>query len=112
MVFGSKLSNKIHSYLEMRDHTELYTSKFLDQDSIQKYQSLLSTLQQVVSLCRLDINTAVITILSFRVKLRKEQMDRVKRIYSYLTKFKYATIRIRTEELDLSSLPNQIFKQE
>ena len=37
-------------------------------------------------------------------------MDRVKRIYSYLTKFKYATIRIRTEELDLSSLPNQIFK--
>ena len=39
-------------------------------------------------------------------------MDRVKRIYSYLSQFQHATIRIRTEEPDLSSLPNQVFDQE
>jgi len=39
-------------------------------------------------------------------------MDRVKRIYSYLSKFKHATIRIRTKEPDLSGLPNQAFDWE
>ena len=34
-------------------------------------------------------------------------MDRVKIIYSCLSKFKDATIRIRTEEPDLSGLPDQ-----
>ena len=45
------------------------------------------------------------TIASFRIELRKVHMDRVKRIYSYLPKFKHATIRIRTKESDLSILP-------
>ena len=39
-------------------------------------------------------------------------MDRVKRIYSYLSKFKHAIIRIRTKEPDLSGLSNQIFDYE
>ena len=108
-IFGRKSSNKIHSPLEKEDCPELDTSEFLNQDRIQKYQSLLSVLEQAVSLGRLDINTAVITMASFRVKLRKGHMDRVKRIYSYLSKFKHATIRIRTKEPDLSGLPNQVF---
>ena len=58
----------------------------------------------------LDANTAVIIIISFRVEPRKGHIDRVKRIYSYLSKFKYATIRIRTKEPNLSSLPNQVFE--
>ena len=39
-------------------------------------------------------------------------MDRVKRIYSYLIKFKHATIRIRTEEPDMSGLSGQVFNWE
>ena len=39
-------------------------------------------------------------------------MDRVKRIYSYLVKFKHATMRIRTEEADISSLSDQVFDWE
>ena len=46
---------------------------------------------------------------SFSVGPRKGHMDRVKSIYSYLSRFKHATIRIRTKEPDLSSLSNQIF---
>ena len=111
-MFGHKPSNKIHSPLEKGDHPELDTSEFLDQDGIQKYQSLLGALQWAVSLGRLDVNTAVMTMASFRVEPRKGHMDRVKRIYSYLSKFKHATIRIRTEEPDLSSLPDQVFDWE
>ena len=61
---------------------------------------------------RLDANTAVITTSSFRVEPRKGYIDRVKRIYSYLFKFKHTTIRIRAEEPDLSGLPNQVFERE
>ena len=71
IIFRSKPSNKIHSPLEKGDHLELDTSKFLNQDSIQKCQSLFSALQQAVSLGKLEVNTLVITMSSFRVKPRK-----------------------------------------
>ena len=79
-MFGHKPSNKIHSPLEKGDHPELDTSEFLNQDGIQKYQSLLGALQWAVSLGRLDVNTAVMTMASFRVEPKKGHMDRVKRI--------------------------------
>ena len=52
------------------------------------------------------------TISSFRVEPKKEHKDRVKKIYSYLSKFRYTTIRIRTKEPDLSSLSDQAFEWE
>ena len=58
-----------------------------------------------MSLGRLDVNTAVKTLASFRAKPRKGHLDRARRVVSYLVKFKHATIRIRTEEPDLSFIP-------
>ena len=49
---------------------------------------------------------------SFRVEARKGYIERIKRIYSYLSKFKYTTIRIGTEEPNLSSLLDQAFDWE
>jgi len=49
------------------------------------------------------------TMSSFRAEPRVGHMDRVKRMYSYLSKFKHATIRIRTGEPDYSDLPDQDF---
>ena len=49
------------------------------------------------------------TTLTFRVEPRKGQLDRVKRIYCYLAKFKHVTIQIRTKELDMSELLDQNF---
>ena len=69
-------------------------------------------MQWTVSFGRFDINTAVMTLSSFRVKSRKGHMDRVKRIYSFLAKFKHAAIRIRIEELDMTGLPIQAFNWE
>ena len=98
--------------MDKGDHPELDTSDFLDQDGIQKYQSLIGALQWTVSLGRLDINTAVMSLSSFRVEPSQGHMDRVKRIYSCLANMRHGTIRIRTEEPDLSGLPDQLFDWE
>ena len=58
-----------------------------------------------MSLGRLDVNTLVINLVSFSAEPRQGYLDRAKRVVSYLVKFKHATIRIRTEEHDLSSIP-------
>ena len=57
---------------------------------------------------RFDIQTAVMSPMSsFRAAPRKLHLERVKRIYSYISKIKHVTIRVRTEEPDFSGLPNE-----
>ena len=45
------------------------------------------------------------TLEHFRVEPRQVHLDLCKIVVSYLAKFKWATIRIRTEEPDFSSIP-------
>ena len=65
-----------------------------------------------MSLGRLDINTSIIALDSFRAKLRKEYFERVKRIVSYLIKFKHTTIRFRSDKPNLYSSPIGIYEWE
>ena len=65
---------------------------------------MIVALQWVVTIGRFDVQTAVMTLSSFRVAPRRGHLDRVKRIYGYLYKMRHGTIRIRTEEPDLSTL--------
>ena len=58
-----------------------------------------------MSLERLDANTAVMKLASFRAMPRKGHLDRARLVVSYLVKFKHGTIAIQTEEPDLSSMP-------
>ena len=51
------------------------------------------------------MSTAVATLASFRAEPRKGHLERAKRVVSYLVKFRHATIRFRTEEPDMSSVP-------
>ena len=111
-MFGSNPKLTVMSKLEKGDYPELDTSKYLDQDGIQKYQSFIRAMQWTVSLGRLDANTAVMTLASFRAEPREGHPDRAKRVVSYLVKFKHAIIRIRTEEPDLSSIPITPYEQE
>ena len=104
-MFGSKSKELCVLLLEKGDHPELDTSKYVDQDGTQKCQYLIGAIQWAVSLGRLDVNTAVMTLASFRAEPREGHLDRARRVVSYLVKFKHATIRIRTEEPDLSSIP-------
>lgn len=109
-MFKVKPKETVLSPLEKGDHPELDNSKLLDEEGISKYQSLIGSLQWAISLGRLDITTAVMTLSSFRAAPRSGHLDRVKRVYSYVSKMRHATIRVRTEEPDFSGLSSEPYK--
>lgn len=94
------------SPLERNDHPELDDTKELGPDDITKYQSMIGALQWAISLGRFDIHTAVMTMGSFRVAPREGHLERLKRIYGYLRRYKHGAIRIRTGIPDYSHLEN------
>ena len=106
IMFGTSPRQDVTSPIEKGDHPETDTSEFLDQEGIRQYQSLIGSLQWVVTIGRFDVMTAVMTMSSFRTAPRMGHLDRVKRIFGYLAKMKNATIRIRTEEPDYSDIPD------
>jgi hypothetical protein len=64
LVFGEKAKLNVYSPLEKGDHSELDNTEFLDMDGVQKYQSLIGSMQWAISLGRFDIATAVMTLSS------------------------------------------------
>jgi hypothetical protein len=104
-LFGDKPCTRYHAPIEAGDHPELDTSEFLDAEGITTYQSLIGTLQWVVSIGRFNVQTAVMSLSSFRANPRRGHLDRVKRVFGYIEKFKSATIRVRPDVPDLSALP-------
>jgi hypothetical protein len=52
--------------LESNDHPEINSSKFLGEDDIQKYQSLIGAMQWAISIGHFDIAVHVMTMYSFR----------------------------------------------
>jgi hypothetical protein len=89
------------------DHPELDDSELLEADGIQQYQSLIGSLQWAVTLGRIDIQTAVMSLSGFRTAPRKGHLERAKGIYGYLAKMSEAIIRVRTGEPDYSDWPEQ-----
>ena len=77
-LFGEVPSQKIHSPLEANDHPELDTSEFLDAEGIQLYQSLIGSLQWIITIGRLDVQVAVMTLSSFRAAPRRGHLDRAR----------------------------------
>jgi len=66
-IFISKPKQNVTSSLEKGNHPELDMSKELDAEGIKNYQLLIGTLQWSVSLGRIDITTAVMTMSGIRV---------------------------------------------
>lgn len=107
-MYGFK-PKEYSSPLEKGDHPEIDTSAELNQDGIKIYQSMIGSLQWAISLGRFDIQTATMTMSRFRTSPRQGHLERLKRMYGYLRKFKSAAIRVRIEEPDFSALPVQEF---
>jgi hypothetical protein len=107
-MFGCK-PKEVSSPLTKGDHPEIDKSELLDEEGIQKYQSLIGAMQWAVSIGRIDITTAVMTLSGFRCAPRVGHLERARRVYGYLAKFRNAGIRIRTDEPDYSELPEQNF---
>jgi hypothetical protein len=90
------------SPLEENDHPEMDASPFLQQYETQQFQSLIGAMQWAVSIGRLDIATAVMSLSSFCAMPRRGHLERAKRIYGYLGKMEEARIRVLTNEPDYS----------
>jgi hypothetical protein len=100
------------SPLEKGDNPELDSSEELGPDDTKTYQSLIGALQWAVTLGRLDIATAVMTMSSFRANPRRGHLERLKRIYGYLSKMSQAIIRVRTDEPDHSDVQDHAYDWE
>ena len=101
-MFGRKPATNVSSPLEKGDHPECDTTDLLDPDGVTQYQSLVGQLQWAVSLERMDIATAVMTVSSFRSAPRIGHLERVKRICGYLHKMSDGCIRFRIGTPDYS----------
>ena len=104
-MFGEKPSTKVSSPLEKNDHPELDDSELCDEEEIRQFQSVVGSLQWAISLGRMDITTAVMTLSRYRSMPRKGHLARAKRVVAYLRKMSDACIRIRTHEPDYSGIP-------
>ena len=71
--FRKKPNQKHRSPLVKGDHPELDTSKFLDQDSIDIYQLLVGAMQWAILIGQWDIQSAVMSLPSFRAQPRQGQ---------------------------------------
>ena len=78
------------------DHPELDDSPLCGPDETTKYQSLIGACQWMVSLCRLDIAHALMSLSRFRQCPRKGHITRLKHVCGYIKKFPQGAIRIRT----------------
>jgi hypothetical protein len=107
-LVGMKPSTSVTSPLEKGFNPELDTSELCTTEQITQYQSMIGTLQWIVTIGRFDINTAVMTMSVFHIAPRVGHLSRLKRIYGYLLKMKHASIRVRTEEPDFSDLPDNV----
>ena len=83
-MFGDLPSMNVQSPLEHGDHPELDESELLDDEGVEKYQSLIGLQQWAILLCRFDIACAVQTMSSFRAAPCIGHLQRVKRIHRYL----------------------------
>ncbi len=95
------------------DHPDLDTTDLLDEAGIQKYQSLIGQVQWAITLGRMDVHTAVMTMSGYRVAPRVGHLTRVQRIVGFLAKFRQAAIRLRTERPEyLSNIPDKEYDWE
>jgi hypothetical protein len=76
-LYGEK-PRKASSPLEQNDHPEMDNSPFLGQDETQQFQSLIGAMRLAVSIGRLDIATAVMSLSCFCAMARRGHLERAK----------------------------------
>ena len=107
LMFGTDPPKSYKSPLEKNDHPEIDNSDLLDDVGIKQYMALIGQLQWLITLGRFDILVHVVSMSRFRLAPRTGHLDRLKRIFGYVSKTKHYGIRVRTYPPDYSDLPEQ-----
>jgi hypothetical protein len=103
--FGIK-SKEFASPFEKGDHHKLDTSVLFTTKQVAYYQSMIGSWQWIVTIGSFVLHTALMTMSGFRIAPRLGHLERLRRIYGYLSKMRFALIRVRTEEPDYSDVPD------
>jgi hypothetical protein len=72
------------SPLEKVVHPDLDTSELFTTEQVAHYQSMIGSLQWIVTIGRFYIHTAVMTMSGFRIALRIRHLEQLRHIYGYL----------------------------
>jgi hypothetical protein len=101
-----KPSQNVTLPLDKGYHPKLDTSELCIEEQISQYQSMIGSLQWIVTIGRFDINTTVMTMSLFRIAPRIGRLKSLQRIYGHLSKMRFVSIRIRTKEPYFSDVPD------
>ena len=86
------------SPLDKNDHPELDNSELASDDLITKLMRMVGQLQWAVTLGRYDILAHVMSMSRFWLAPKVGHIERMKRIYGYLSRTKHYALRFRTAE--------------
>ena len=78
--YENKFGSKPYPYsspLEKGEHPELDTTDLVDEDGIKLYRAMIGQLQWLVSLGRIDVFTATMSMSRWRVAPRQGHLDRL-----------------------------------
>ena len=91
--FGFKPDMKHRFPLQKGDHPELDTTPFLDEKGKEIHQSLIGCGQWNISIGRFDTQSAMMSMSRYRTAPREGHLERFKRIYGYLRRFRHFKLR-------------------
>jgi hypothetical protein len=91
-IYKEQLPRKIDAPLDPKDHPELDDTDLLDKAGMCLYWKLLGMLQWAVTLGRIDIMCAVMTMGGYRCQPRIGHMNRLKRIFGFLKQYSHAPL--------------------
>ena len=100
-------SLNVKSPLQKNDHPELDITMLCYEKQITKYMCMIGQLQWAITLGRYDVLAHVMSMSRFRLACKIGHLERMKRLYGYVTKTKHFTNRYRTKEPDYSHVPKQ-----
>ena len=104
-MFPDENLPQVKSPLDKNDHPELDNSDLASDDLITKFMCMVGQLQWSVTLGRYDILAHVMSMSRFRLAPKVGHIERMKRIYGYLSRTKHYALKFRTDE------PNYITSQ-
>ena len=105
-MFPGESLPQVKSPLDKNDHPELDNSELASDDLITKFMCMVGQLQWAVTLGKYDILAHVMSMSRFRLAPKVGHIERIKRIYGYLSRTKHYALRFRTDEPNFMHLPD------
>ena len=99
----SPIQKRYRQPLETNDHPELDVTAFCDEDKTEIYQYLIGSIQWAVSIGRMDVQIALMTMSSFREKPQVGHLECLKRMVEFFAFFQDYKICFCTDGPDFSN---------